>query len=82
MTPVEHDACSRYGLVTDELGGQVPFAMSRFFQVREKGLAVAFDGLITLNPAAANGVRAAHHGRSTETEVRDILDAAVRPSHA
>ncbi|MBC2775453.1 plasmid stabilization protein [Rhizobium sp. AQ_MP] len=25
-------------------------------------------------------VRAAHHGRSTEAEIRDILDAAVRPS--
>lgn len=24
-------------------------------------------------------VRAAHHGRSTEAEIRDILDAAVRP---
>ncbi|MBB4145639.1 MULTISPECIES: FitA-like ribbon-helix-helix domain-containing protein [Rhizobium] len=25
-------------------------------------------------------VRAAHHGRSTEAEIRDILEAAVRPS--
>jgi plasmid stability protein len=25
-------------------------------------------------------VRAAHHGRSTEAEMRDILDAAVRPA--
>ena len=24
-------------------------------------------------------VRAAHHGRSTEAEIRDILEAAVRP---
>lgn len=24
--------------------------------------------------------RAAHHGRSTEAEIRDILEAAVRPS--
>lgn len=24
--------------------------------------------------------RAAHHGRSTEAEIREILDAAVRPS--
>lgn len=26
-------------------------------------------------------VRAAHHGRSTEAEMRDILEAAVRPAH-
>ncbi|CUX70868.1 MULTISPECIES: plasmid stabilization protein [Agrobacterium] len=25
-------------------------------------------------------VRAAHHGRSTEAEIRDIIEAAVRPS--
>lgn len=25
-------------------------------------------------------VRAAHHGRSTEAEMRDILEAAVRPA--
>jgi antitoxin FitA len=25
-------------------------------------------------------VRAAHHGRSTEAEIRDILEAAVHPS--
>jgi antitoxin FitA len=25
-------------------------------------------------------MRAAHHGRSTEAEIRDILEAAVRPS--
>lgn len=25
-------------------------------------------------------VRAAHHGRSTEAEIRDILEAAVRPA--
>lgn len=25
-------------------------------------------------------VRAAHHGRSTEAEIRDILDSAVRPA--
>lgn len=25
-------------------------------------------------------VRAAHHGRSTEAEIREILEAAVRPS--
>lgn len=25
--------------------------------------------------------RAAHHGRSTEAEMRDILEAAVRPAH-
>ncbi|UZD72091.1 FitA-like ribbon-helix-helix domain-containing protein [Brucella sp. JSBI001] len=25
-------------------------------------------------------VRAAHHGRSTEAEMRDILEAAVRPT--
>jgi len=24
-------------------------------------------------------IRAAHHGRSTEAEIRDILEAAVRP---
>ncbi|MCF6371018.1 FitA-like ribbon-helix-helix domain-containing protein [Rhizobium halophilum] len=26
-------------------------------------------------------MRAAHHGRSTEAEIREILEAAVRPSH-
>lgn len=26
-------------------------------------------------------VRAAHHGRSAEAEMRDILEAAVRPAH-
>lgn len=26
-------------------------------------------------------VRAAHHGRSTEAEIRDILEAAVRPAN-
>ncbi len=26
-------------------------------------------------------VRAAHHGHSTEAEMRDILDAAVRPAN-
>ena len=26
-------------------------------------------------------VRAAHHGRSTEAEMRDILEAAVRPAN-
>lgn len=26
-------------------------------------------------------VRAAQHGRSTEAEMRDILEAAVRPTH-
>lgn len=26
-------------------------------------------------------VRAAHHGRSAEAEMRDILEAAVRPEH-
>jgi plasmid stability protein len=26
-------------------------------------------------------VRAAHHGRSTGAEMRDILEAAVRPAH-
>ncbi|MBE2295307.1 MAG: plasmid stabilization protein [Phycisphaerales bacterium] len=26
-------------------------------------------------------VRAAHHGRSTEAEIRDILEAAVRPTN-
>ncbi|BCH62561.1 FitA-like ribbon-helix-helix domain-containing protein [Agrobacterium vitis] len=25
-------------------------------------------------------VRAAHHGRSTEAEIRDIIEAAVRPA--
>jgi plasmid stability protein len=25
-------------------------------------------------------VRAAHHGRSTEAEIRDIIEAAVRPT--
>jgi antitoxin FitA len=25
-------------------------------------------------------IRAAHHGRSTEAEIRDILEAAVRPA--
>lgn len=28
----------------------------------------------------ALSVRAAHHGRSTEAEIRDILEAAVRPA--
>lgn len=26
-------------------------------------------------------VRAAHHGRSTEAEIRNILEEAVRPAH-